>query len=137
MRNDEDKKVRLGISKNYGDIAVVSFGKSALNTVDQINVMPHDEIYSVQKKAEMTKFKEKRRRLIIIMFDMNEIFSRENILEFIGALSCKKICVIIQNAVENPSLIQEIERYAFGGIAGSIYPRHLSLTFTECGDLKN
>ena len=112
MRDDEDKKVRSGISEDYGDIAVVGFGKSALNTVDQITLMPHDEIYSVQTKTEITKFNEKRKRLIIVISDMNEMFARENLSEFIGALSCKKICVVIQNAVKNLSLMQEIERYA-------------------------
>ena len=112
MRDDEDKKVRSRILEDYGDIAIVGFGKSILNTVDQITVMSHDEIYSVQTKTEMTKFEEKRRRLIIVIADMNEIFVRENLPEFLRVLSCQKICVVIQNAVENLSLMQEIEGYA-------------------------
>ena len=111
MSDDEDRKVRSGISEDYGDIAVVGFGKSALNMVDQITVMPHDEIYSVQTTIEEIKLKEKRRRLIIVIADMNEIFVRENLPELLRALSCQKICVVIQNAVENLSLLQEIERY--------------------------
>ena len=112
MSDDEEKKVRSRISENYGDIAIVGFGKSVLNTVDQITVMPYDEIYSVQTKIEEIKFKEKQRRLIIVITDMNEVFVRENLSEFLRALAYQKICVVLQNAVENPSLMQEIERYA-------------------------
>jgi len=110
IKNDEDKKVRSRISNDYGDIAVVGFGKSVSSIVGQITMMVYDESYLIQTKTEMIKLKEKRRRLIILIADLNDIFVRKNILEFLAAQSNQKICVVMQNAVGNSPLMQEIEK---------------------------
>lgn len=69
-RDNEDKKVRLQISNNYGNIAVVGFGESVLETVRQLTIVPCDELYLIHMKPKLTHLKDKQRRLIIVIADM-------------------------------------------------------------------
>ncbi len=105
---DEDKEVRLKITSDYGDIAIIGFGESVLETVRQLTVMPHDESYLIQTRTEMAQLNDKQRRLIIVVTDMTESFARENLLEFLMTLSHQRVCVVMHNTMGASSLVQDI-----------------------------